>query len=88
MSHFDVRPSNWNSERPRLHTWDAGRNLWSTDVPSGATITTIHFDNGNEDIHADITDYINSISGISGSTVTDYGIGICCTISIIMRLSS
>lgn len=71
---FDVRPSNWVS-RDTIHTWTQ-EGIWSVDVPSGATITTIHFDNGNEDINADITDYINSI--ISGS-VTDYGIGICFT---------
>lgn len=73
---FDVRPSNWNM-RTTLYPWDQ-EGIYSTAPPSGSTITTIHFDNGNEDIHADITDYINSISGISGSTV-DYGIGICCT---------
>jgi hypothetical protein len=71
---FDVRPSNWVS-RTTMDKWSQ-EGIYSVDVPSGATVTTIHFDNGNENIHADITDYINGI--LTGSTV-DYGLGICFT---------
>ncbi len=69
---YDVRPSNWNS-RTTLNQWtQAG--IYAGGVPSGVTITTIHFDNGNEDIHVDITSYVNNI--LSGTTV-DYGLGLC-----------
>lgn len=71
---FDVRPSNWNS-RTTLDTWTQ-EGIYSVDVPSGDTITTIHFDNGNEDIHVDITNHINSI--LTGGTI-DYGLGLCFT---------
>ena len=64
---FDVRPSNWN-DRTSLSGWtEAG--IYAT---SGDTITTIHFDNGDENIDVDITDYINGI--LSGDT--DYGLGL------------
>jgi len=65
---FDVRPSNWES-RTTLDQWgEAG--IYAI---SGDTITKIHFDNGDENINVDITDYVNSI--ISGNTA-DYGIGL------------
>jgi len=65
---FDVRPSNWN-ERTSLSGWtQAG--IYATN---GDTITTIHFDNGDENIDVDITDYIN---GIILSGHTNYGLGL------------
>lgn len=66
---FDIRPSNWVN-RTTLSGWTY------EGVTTGNTIgSTIHIDNGNENIYADVTDYINSLEGISGSTV-DYGMGI------------
>jgi len=65
---FDTRPSNWD-ERTTLSGWtEAG--IYAT---SGDTITRIGFDNGNENIEVDITDYINGII-LSGDT--DYGLGL------------
>jgi hypothetical protein len=65
---YDVRPSNWYN-RTTLDTW-AINGIYST----GATIIdTIHFDNGNENIDVDITDYVNEIL-ISGNT--NYGLGL------------
>jgi hypothetical protein len=40
--------------------------------PSGITVTTQHFDKGNENIEMDITDYVNSV--LTGDT--NYGLGI------------
>ncbi len=68
---FDVRPSNWFN-RTSLNEWSQ-EGIYSTVPPSGTTLATIHFDNGNEDIHEDITEYINEI--LTGSTVNQ-GLGI------------
>jgi len=65
---FDVRPSNWVM-RTSLSGWTES-GIYST---SGNTITKIAFDNGNENIDVDITDYINGII-LSGNT--DYGLGL------------
>lgn len=65
---FVERPSNWYSRTTNQ--------LWSTQGiynTSTTIIETIHFDNGNEDINVDITDYINSII-VSGET--NYGLGL------------
>jgi hypothetical protein len=66
---FDIRPSNWVS-RTTLYQWPQ-EGIYTT-TPS-QVLTTIHFDNGNEDINADITPYINSI--LTGGT-ENYGLGI------------
>lgn len=66
---FDIRPSNWQN-RTTLSGWTQ-EGVYSV-VPS-ETISTIHFDNGNEDIHTDVTEFINRII-ISGET--NYGMGI------------
>jgi hypothetical protein len=66
---YDVRPSNWNN-RTTLDEWTIPGIYSSTP---DEIIATIHFDNGNEDIHEDITSYINEV--LTGATV-DYGIGI------------
>lgn len=64
---FDIRPSNWFN-RTTENEWSiAGIYETLPDI-----ITTIHFDNGNEDINVDITNYVNSI--ISGDT--NYGLGL------------
>lgn len=65
---FVERPSNWYS-RTTNQLWDV-EGIYSTGT---TIIDTIHFDNGNEDINVDITDYINSII-VSGDT--NYGLGL------------
>jgi hypothetical protein len=64
---YNERPSNWFN-RTTLNSWDE-EGIYSDDP---TILQTIHFDNGNEDINVDITDYVNSI--ISGST--NHGIGL------------
>lgn len=64
---FDQRPSNWFN-RTTTTQWST-HGIFDTN-PN--IITTIHFDNGNEDINADITDYVNEI--LNGSE--NYGIGL------------
>jgi hypothetical protein len=65
---FDERPSNWFN-RTTLNSW--GSQGVYTNSP--VIIETIHFDNGNEDINVDITDYVNGVI-VSGNT--DHGIGL------------
>jgi len=65
---FDVRPSNWVM-RDSLSGWTE-QGIYST---SGDTLTTISFDNGDEHIDVDVTEYINGII-VSGNT--DYGLGL------------
>jgi hypothetical protein len=65
---FDERPSNWYN-RTTLNGWTTP-GIYST---SPDVIQTIHFDNGNENINADITTYVNSII-VSGET--NYGLGL------------
>lgn len=65
---FDDRPSNWFN-RTIVSGWTTP-GIYTT----GATIIdTIHFDNGNENLSVDITNYVNGII-LSGNT--DYGLGI------------
>ena len=64
---FNERPSNWFN-RTTLDTW-ASAGVYSTPT----IIDTVHFDNGNEDLVADITDYVNGIV-LSGNT--NHGLGI------------
>ena len=64
---FNERPSNWFN-RTTLDTWSSA-GVYS--VPT--IIDTVHFDNGNEDLVADITDYVNGII-LSGNT--NHGLGI------------
>lgn len=65
---FDERPSNWFN-RTTLNTWSS-QGVYS-DNPD--IIKTIYFDNGNEDIDVDITDYVNGII-VSGNT--NHGLGL------------
>lgn len=65
---FDERPSNWYN-RTTLDSWGS-EGIYSTDP---TIISTIHFDNGNEDINVDITDYVNGIL-VSGNT--NHGLGL------------
>lgn len=64
---FNERPSNWFN-RTTLDTW-ASAGVYSTPT----IIDTVHFDNGNEDLVADITSYVNGII-LSGNT--NHGLGI------------
>ena len=64
---FDIRPSNWFM-RTTLDPW-VSDGVYS-DSP--VIIATQTFDNGDEDLHVDITTYINSV--LLGSV--DYGLGV------------
>ena len=63
-------PSNWIEAQTGV-AWANGSGIYSGS-PSGITITTQHFDKGNENIEMDITSYVNSL--IQGSP--NYGLGI------------
>lgn len=65
---FDVRPSNWFN-RTSISGWTS-EGIYQS---SPTILTTIHFDNGNEDVDVDITEYINDV--INGD-ITDYGLGL------------
>ena len=65
---YDERPSNWFF-RTTLNNWQTAGVY--NEYPT--ILKTIHFDNGNEDISVDITDYVNSV--LTGGT-TDYGLGL------------
>jgi hypothetical protein len=65
---FDERPSNWFN-RTTLDSWGY-EGIYANDP---TIISTIHFDNGNEDINVDITDYVNGII-VSGNT--NHGLGL------------
>lgn len=65
---FDERPSNWYN-RTTLDSWNV-EGIYS-DSPN--IIGTVHFDNGDEDINLDITDYVNQII-LSGAT--NHGLGL------------
>lgn len=64
---FDERPSNWFN-RTTLNTWSV-EGVYLNDP---TIIQTIHFDNGNEDINVDITEYVNGV--LTGNT--DHGMGL------------
>lgn len=65
---YNTGPSNWY-DRTRTYEWTTEGIYTGTPV----SIQTIHFDRGNEDIHVDITDYVNGII-VSGNT--NYGLGL------------
>lgn len=65
---FDERPSNWFN-RTTLDSWSY-EGVYSNDP---TIISTTHFDNGNEDLNVDITDYVNGII-VSGNT--NHGLGL------------
>ena len=64
---FNERPSNWFNKNS-IDEWTQS-GIYSTNP---VIIDTIHFDNGNENLRSDITNYVNSI--INGAL--DYGLGI------------
>jgi hypothetical protein len=63
-------PSNWIEAQTGIF-WSGGSGVYSGS-PSGITVTTQHFDKGNEDIEMDITDFVNGL--LTGDT--NYGLGI------------
>jgi hypothetical protein len=65
---YDTTPSNWWN-RTTLSGWTT-EGIYSGNP---VTLSTIHFDNGNENISADITSHINNI--LTGST-ENYGLGL------------
>lgn len=65
---FDKRPSNW-FHRTTIDDWTVTGVYDNTAI----IIATKHFDNGDENLDVDITDYINSII-VSGET--NHGLGI------------
>jgi len=67
---FSTKPSNW-FEPTTTTTWIDGNGVYSGS-PSGITVTTQHFDKGNENIEMDITDYVNGL--LTGDT--NYGLGL------------
>ncbi len=66
-------PSNWIEART-LSSWSGGSGIYSGS-PSGITIATISFDQGNENIEVDISNYVNGV--LTGDT--NYGLGIAFT---------
>ncbi len=65
---YDKRPSNWFN-RTTADTWSQ-EGIYSNNP---VVLDTIEFDNGNENLVADITQYVNGII-VNGDT--DYGIGV------------
>lgn len=63
-------PSNW-IEASTAVFWSGGSGIYSGS-PSAITVTTQHFDKGNENIEMDITDYVNGV--LTGDT--NHGLGI------------
>ncbi len=67
---YSTGPSNWVNSKTGIN-WPGGTGVYSGS-PSGITVTTQHFDKGNENIEMDITDYVNDV--LTGNT--NYGLGI------------
>lgn len=62
--------SNWY-KRTEIEEWTE---VGVFEIEPETILSTIHFDNGNENIREDITDYVNGL--LTGST-TNYGLGLC-----------
>lgn len=67
---YSTGPSNWTNPKIGFN-WSGGTGVYSGS-PSGITVTTQHFDKGNENIEMDITNYVNGV--LTGDT--NYGLGI------------
>jgi hypothetical protein len=65
---FSEVPSNW-FKKNTLTDWQTQ----GAYIGTGTTLTIVEFDNGNENLNVDVTDYINDI--LTGNT-TNHGIGI------------
>lgn len=67
---FSINPSNWVNART-AETWANGGGVYSGN-PASIIVATQHFDNGNENIEMDITNYVNGL--LTGNT--NYGLGL------------
>jgi hypothetical protein len=67
---FNNGPSNWVNAQTGIE-WDNGTGVYSGS-PSGITVSTQHFDKGNENIEMDVTDYVNGL--LTGNT--NFGLGV------------
>lgn len=62
--------SNWSMARTGVQ-WTGGTGVYSGS-PSGITVTTQHFDLGNENIEMDVTEYVNTL--LTGATNNGLGV--------------
>jgi hypothetical protein len=69
-SKISTSPSTWANPTTGIF-WQNGSGIYSGS-PSGITIGTQHFSDGNENLEIDITEYVNGI--LTGDT--NYGLGI------------
>lgn len=67
---FNNGSSNWVNAQTGVE-WDNGTGVYSGS-PSGITVSTQHFDKGNENIAMDVTDYVNGL--LTGNT--NHGLGV------------
>lgn len=67
---YSNSPSNWIEAQTGV-VWAQGTGVYSGS-PASITVSTQHFDKGNENIEMDITDYVNGV--LTGDT--NYGLGI------------
>jgi hypothetical protein len=67
---FNNGVSNWVNAQTGVE-WALGTGVYSGS-PSGITVSTQHFDKGNENMEMDVTDYVNGL--LTGDT--NYGLGI------------
>jgi hypothetical protein len=67
---YNNAASNWVEAQTGV-AWDNGNGVYSGS-PSGITVSTQHFDKGNENLEMDITDYVNGV--LTGDT--NHGLGI------------
>lgn len=70
---FSNGASNWVEAQTGI-VWANGSGVYAGS-PSGITISTQHFDKGNENIEMDITNYVNGL--LTGNT--NYGLGLAFT---------
>jgi hypothetical protein len=64
---FDERPSNWFN-RTTINQWTS-QGVYGNDP---TIVTTAHFDNGNENLNVDISNYVNGV--LTGNTT--HGLGL------------
>jgi hypothetical protein len=67
---FSNGASNWSEAQTGIF-WSNGTGVYSGS-PSGITVSTQHFDKGNENIEMDISNYVNGL--LTGDT--NYGLGL------------
>lgn len=70
---YSTGASNWVEAQTGI-AWTNGTGVYSGS-PSGITVSTQHFDKGNENIEMDITNYVNGL--LTGDT--NYGLGLAFT---------